>query len=152
LRTQRLHFARAGYTIDLSSAGKARFFQRAPNTLSSDTFNKLEADKFISDHAQRPLGFTIWCFRARNFDDLRFNTTVNLDGLAFVFSGFAVKRGFESVLTEFLADTFDRMGLHTQVLSNLGVLMVGSVRIGLEQDAGSGDGLCWVFASSGEAG
>jgi hypothetical protein len=30
--------------------------------------------------------------------------------------------------------------------------MIGTVGVCLEQDSGSSDGLCWVLASSGEAG
>ena len=87
-----------------------------------------------------------------DFDDLRFDTTINFDGFAFVFSGFAVERVFESLFTEFLANPFDRKDSHTQVFSDLSVLVIGSVRVGLEQDACSSDGLCWVLACSGEAG
>ena len=63
-----------------------------------------------------------------------------------------MQRRFKSLLAEFLANAFNRKDLHAQVLSNLGVLVVGSVRVCLEQDAGSSDGLGWVFACSGEAG
>jgi hypothetical protein len=42
--------------------------------------------------------------------------------------------------------------LVAQVFGNTGVLVIGTVRICLEQDSGSSDGLGGVLASSGEAG
>jgi hypothetical protein len=83
---------------------------------------------------------------------LRFDTTIDFDGLTFVFSGFAMQCGFESLLAEFLTDALNGEDLHAQVFGNTSVLVIGTVRICLEQDSGSSDGLGGVLASSGEAG
>ena len=60
--------------------------------------------------------------------------------------------GFESVLTELLADVFNGMNVYVKIFGDTSILVVGAVRVSLEQDAGSSNGLGWVFASSGEAG
>ena len=60
--------------------------------------------------------------------------------------------GFESVLAELLADVFNGMNVYVKIFGDTSILVVGAVRVSLEQDAGSSNGLGWVFASSGEAG
>ncbi len=87
-----------------------------------------------------------------NFDDLGFDTTIDFDGLTFVFSGFAVERGFESLLAKFLADVFNGMNIYAEIFGDTSILVVGTACVSLELDAGSSDGLGWVLASAGEAG
>ena len=81
-----------------------------------------------------------------------FDTTIDFDGLTFVFSGFAVERGFESLLAEFLANALKGMNIYAEIFGDTSILVVGTACVSLELDSGSSDGLGWVLASAGEAG
>ena len=87
-----------------------------------------------------------------DLDDLGFDTTIDFDGLTFVFSGFAMQRRFKSLLAEFLANAFNGMNIYAEIFGDTSILVVGTACVSLELDAGSSDGLGWVLASAGEAG
>ena len=117
-----------------------------------NTFNNLELNDLIRNHAQGPNRFVVWCARAGNFDDLCFNTTVNLDRLTFVFSGFAVNGSVKSLDAKLFSCAFNGVFFNFKIFCDLLVGMFGTVGVGLEQDFGVGDGSSGMCACSGEAG